>query len=431
LEELPAEVTPVDLVVRDGIVLLGYHADDLRVKPASPVRITLFWKAAEVLSKNYEVRLRLVGSTGQVWIQTKGRAPVNGLYPTGAWRPGEIVSDFHQIGLQRRLAAGSYRLQAGLFVPFEEQAAGTDLADRGYVTVAEIRVSAAERVSPSIEHTRRANFADQIMLLGYSFPSSLSPGVELPLTLYWQPVAEVGTNYEVALRLVEPDGAIVWQVVDPILYGEQPTSQWLPGEIFADTHQIVAPDRGDSPLQLYVGLREAQIGELTPVVSGWLARQAHELLLFTLPVSQPATPSAGADFMPANFENKVLLVDYTIHNVQVQRGAALQLSLLWQALGTTNEDYTVFVHLLDENDRIIGQEDSQPAYGTYPTSRWKEGELVTDPHTVWTDLQAPLGLYRIELGLYLLRDMERLHLVDSSGRPVADRLIIDLMEIVP
>ncbi|MDH4207536.1 MAG: DUF2723 domain-containing protein, partial [Anaerolineae bacterium] len=379
LDELPVRVTQLDLAVRDGIVLLGYEMDDLGVESASPVRITLFWRAAEVGTKDYEVRLRLVGPTGHVWIQTRGTTPVNGLYPTGAWRPGEIVADFHQIDLQGQLPSGTYELQAGLFVPFQEQAALTELDDGRFVTVARVRVSAEGGANPLPQHVRRANFADQIMLLGYNFPSFLSPGIGSALTLYWQAIADIGTDHRITLRLVEPGGATVWQTVDPVLHGEKPTSQWRQGELFADTHQVLAPDPSEGPLRLYVGLLNAQSGHLTPVVDGWLARQTEELLLLTATVPQTPTPSAGGDWLPANFENKALLLDYTIHNVQVQRGGALQLSLVWQALGGIDQDYTVFVHLLDENDHIVGQEDTQPAYGTYPTSRWREGELIADP----------------------------------------------------
>ncbi len=431
LQELPAELSPINVVLRDGVVLLGCQVDDPLVKSADPVRLTLFWTAADAIGKNYEVRLRLVGFTGQVWIQTKGRAPVNGLYPTGAWRPGEIIPDFHQIDLDGRLPPGTYGLQAALFAPFEAEPTRTDGADSGYVTVAEIEVSPMEGRTPSIKQPLRANFADQIMLAGYSFPSIVSPGAKLPLTLYWQPISDISSDYEVILNLVGPGGATAWRGTSPILFGEHPTSQWLPGEVLADTHPVVVPEASQGPYLLYIGLREQRSGELMPVVDGWLARQAHQVLLSSLTVSQPAPPLPDVDFLPANFENKVLLLSYEIRNVQVQQGGSLQLFLVWQALDTMDEDYTVFVHILDDSDLIWGQEDIQPVYGTYPTTRWREGEIVTDPHTVWTDPQAPLGLYRIQVGLYLLRTMDRLHLVDSSGRPVGDRLIIDLMEIVP
>ena len=168
------------------------------------------------------------------------------------------------------------------------------------------------------------------------------------------------------------------------------------------------------------------------MVDGWLGGRQREALLASPALSESPIILISADYLPANFDNKILLLDYEMHNVQVRKADALRLTLRWQALAPMDEDYTIFVHLLDENDQIRGQEDTQPAYGTYPTSRWREAEVVFDPHTVWTEEQAPLGLYRIEVGLYLLRTMERLPLLDVWGSATDNRLVIDdLMEIVP
>jgi hypothetical protein len=431
METVPVDVTPLNVSPQEGLALRGYHLDDALVEGNGPVRVTLYWQAVEAVRTNYEVQLRLVGANGHVWIETKGRAPVNGLYPTGAWRQGEIVPDFHQIELQHRLPPGAYKLQAGLFIPFAQEGGSGQRAGSGYVNLAEIGVYSAAGGSTQIQHDLRADFANQIMLLGYSFPPTVAPGAELPLTLYWQRLDHGSSGYGVLIKLAQSSGAVVWEAEEPMLFGEYPASQWLSGEVLADTHSVIVPDAADGPLQLLVGLRDQKSLELIQVKGGWLAAPAQAIQLNSLTVSTAPSPHAEADFLPANFENKLLLVDYQIHNVQVRQGGDLRVSLVWQALDEMDEDYTVFVHLLDDDDRIVGQEDLQPVYGTYPTTKWKPGELINDPHTVWTELNAPVGLYRIEVGLYLLRNMERLQLIDASGRPIGDRLIIDLMEIVP
>jgi hypothetical protein len=428
---IPADATPLSASMQGGLALRGYHLDDARVEANGPVRVTLYWQAVEAVRTDYEVRLRLVGASGHVWIETKGSAPVNGLYPTGAWRQGEIVPDFHQIDLRRRLPPGAYTLQAGLFIPFAEEGSTGQRVSSAYVTLAEIGVYSAPGGPTQIEHELRADFANQIMLLGYSFPPTVAPGAELPLTLYWQRLGHASSDYGVLIKLAQSGGAVAWEAEERMLFGEYPASQWLPGEVLADTHTVIVPDATDGPLQLLVGLRDQQSLEPIPVKGGWLAQPAQAVQLNSLAVSAARSPHAEEDFLPANFENKLLLLDYEIHNVQVRKGGDLRLSLVWQALDQIDEDYTVFIHLLDDDDHIVGQEDIQPVYGTYPTTKWKPGEVINDPHTVWTQIKAPLGLYRIEVGLYLLRNMERLQLIDASGRPMGDRLIIDLMEIVP
>ena len=428
----PADLRQLNASFGDSIRLVGYRLDREDVQRTGTIRVTLYWHAQRGLRENFDVRLRLLGSKGHVWLQTSGRPPVNGLYPTAAWRPGELVPDFHQIDLAGQVPPGSYRLQVGLFAPFTEKGIAQSDSAGGYITLANVSVSSPTSWRPAINHPMRASFEDQIMLLGYDFPSTVAPGLDLPLTLYWQPLGRVGPDYDIVLRLTTPSNEALWQAVEQPLFGEHPTSDWSTGELLADTHQVTIPETASGPLHLRISLRDPGSGQYLEVVDGWLGGRQREALLASPALSESPTISTSADYLPANFDNKILLLDYEIHNVQVRKADALRLTLRWQAQAPMDEDYTVFVHLLDDNNQIWGQEDTQPAYGTHPTSRWREAEVVLDPHTVWTQQQAPLGLYRIEVGFYLLRTMERLQLLDASGTAIDNRLVVDdLVEIVP
>jgi hypothetical protein len=67
--------------------------------PDGGVGLTLYWRAEGPISEVYHVRLRLVDGAGQVWWQDPdgGRHAANNYYPTPAWRPGEVVVDYHEI----------------------------------------------------------------------------------------------------------------------------------------------------------------------------------------------------------------------------------------------------------------------------------------------------------------------------------------------
>jgi len=431
LMQLPADAQRVSMGSAGSTRLVAYRLDASSLDRTDALRLTLFWQAGDQPGYNQDVRLRLVGPTGHVWLETKGRPPVNGLYPTGAWSSGEIVPDFHQIDLVGQLPPGTYDLQVGLFAPLGQVSLSSPDAEEGYVSLTHISVSADKTWQPNIDHPLRANFENRMMLCGYDLPSSAVPGLDVPLTLFWRALDEVDADLDVTLELLTPGDVVVWQSVAQPLFGEHPTSSWSPMDLLVDTHQITVPITGSGPLELRIGLRDPLTGYRLDVVDGWLARQSQEVSVAGPVVSETAMVSTEAEFLPANFGNQILLLDYDIENVQVRKGDALHLTFTWRALSSMEEDYTVFVHLLDESDRIWGQEDLQPVYGSHPTSQWAEAEVVVDPHTVWTDQDAGLGLYRIEVGLYLLRTMERLRLLDTSGDTVDDRLVIDLMEIVP
>jgi hypothetical protein len=96
-----------------------------------------------------------------------------------------------------------------------------------------------------------------------------------------------------------------------------------------------------------------------------------------------------------------------------------------------DQDYTVFVHILDEGQRIWGQEDIGPVHGTYPTSQWKEGEIIEDIHSVQLSYEAPPGEYQIEVGLYLLSTMARLPVLDEGMKAIDDKMIIEGIVVSP
>jgi hypothetical protein len=82
-------------------------------------------------------------------------------------------------------------------------------------------------------------------------------------------------------------------------------------------------------------------------------------------------------------------------------GEVVPLTLYWRAVETPEYDYSVSLRLFDEGGGQAYQVDSQhPVLGTYPTSGWMAGEVVSD----YTELQIPSrtapGAYRWGVVLY-------------------------------
>jgi hypothetical protein len=94
------------------------------------------------------------------------------------------------------------------------------------------------------------------------------------------------------------------------------------------------------------------------------------------------------------------LVGYDLPTTSVRAGDVLDLTLAWQAGQPSDTAYTVFVHVLDKQDHIVGQRDEAPSHGSRPTTGWVTGEYVVDSHNVPIDPSTPAGRYRIEVGIY-------------------------------
>jgi len=86
---------------------------------------------------------------------------------------------------------------------------------------------------------------------------------------------------------------------------------------------------------------------------------------------------------------------------------SLLLSVCWQAQPGTNLDYSIAAHLVAADppqtpDDILAQDDqANPVYSWYPTSRWTEGEVVCTHHLLidpqGTSAQAVrVALYRVD-----------------------------------
>jgi hypothetical protein len=107
----------------------------------------------------------------------------------------------------------------------------------------------------------------------------------------------------------------------------------------------------------------------------------------------------------------------------VQSGHALQLNLYWQALAKLDKDYTIFLHLLDAQGRIVAQRDTLIRGYDYPTSRWQPGELAVDLADMYIPPEVPDGVYHLEIGVYDMHTMERLPI---AGEPSGAQMLMEI-----
>jgi hypothetical protein len=137
----------------------------------------------------------------------------------------------------------------------------------------------------------------------------------------------------------------------------------------------------------------------------------------TLLLPQQETPSSTVS---ATFANDIRLHEAATAWLPSGR---LLVQLKWSAAAPVSQDYTVFVHLVDQAGRLIGQSDGMPVSNTRKTSGWKVNELVTDFHYVAIPDGSISGPLEIRVGLYWLANGERLPIAGTGethySRPVA------------
>jgi 4-amino-4-deoxy-L-arabinose transferase-like glycosyltransferase len=260
----------------------------------------------------------------------------------------------------------------------------------------------APRVSPdAVPQPLDWQVGDDVRLLGYDIsPPTVDPGQTVTVTLYWEPLDQIDRNYTVFVQLFGLDGARVGGRDTYPGLGNDPTIYLGPGEIIADSIPVpVAPDaEGPILLDVVAGLHDLASGERLPTRDAAGSPVEYPVIgAVKLSGSGHAAPSYEDE---AVFQGGLALAGYDLSETALTPGAALDVTLIWDAAGPLPVDYTVFVHLVDEAGQIAAQGDAPPRGGRYPTTTWGAGERFPDPHTLALPADLPPGAYALLVGLY-------------------------------
>jgi hypothetical protein len=148
-----------------------------------------------------------------------------------------------------------------------------------------------------------------------------------------------------------------------------------------------------------------------------------------VPVDMKYKAQASQAF-PIVFSQPIILDDVEIVQSSVKRGNALVALLHWHASAELDHDYTVFVHLIDTQGKILAAYNEQPRKGAAPTTSWRRYVPVVDPIVMPIPPDVPPGdSYRLEVGLFYLPTMERLSIVDALNHPLGDALILQPLAV--
>jgi hypothetical protein len=119
---------------------------------------------------------------------------------------------------------------------------------------------------------------------------------------------------------------------------------------------------------------------------------------FDLPARDFAPPEIPSP-LAAEFNGEIRLLGYDMPTRRIQPGGRLPLTLYWQALTYSGQDYRIFDNLLDREQQRWGGYDRRARDG-YSTLLWVPGEVITDSFGVPVDPTAPDGVYTLDIGLY-------------------------------
>jgi 4-amino-4-deoxy-L-arabinose transferase-like glycosyltransferase len=111
-------------------------------------------------------------------------------------------------------------------------------------------------------------------------------------------------------------------------------------------------------------------------------------------------PLPNAHRVMADFGPAIRLLGYDVDTSEVRSRGTIRLTLQWMPRAPIEEDYSLFVHVLDSQGNRVGQIDVPPGGPRAPTSGWKLNGYVTWIHPVPVPADLPTGTYWLSLGVY-------------------------------
>lgn len=400
LISLPEGTELVDLEV-GPLHLAGYSVQKQSAVDPLATGVTLFWRADDPMTEPMFVYVRWAGEgfVGEPAVRS-GQHPVGNTYPTVAWQAGEIVPDFHLLPWPVGDEEQELDLEVALGPAF---AVAEDLL---WQKVGKVTLPPAEGLE--LERPLRAQNG-RVLLNGVQFPTEIRPQKPLPIVLsgYGTDVRDL----QFSLQAGEEAGDVLYRGTTVGAVGNEPPAFVTATEVDTDLpsgrYYLMSEDAGET------------------AVCGWMAPATTACSLGEVTISGVPIPKGAT-----NFEDKIALLNIELPQIELQPGGQLPVNLRWQSLGPIDEDYTVFLQVLDARDRIVGQVDVWPLQGTYPTSHWAQAEIIDDPHLIQLDGQLEPGPYRLQIGWYLLSTLRRLSVLDENGLAVDDKVILNEL-VVP
>jgi hypothetical protein len=362
------------------------------------VEIAVWWSVVSAPDqRDYRPVLRMVDQWGFIWGETQ---PFH--YPSEQWMVGEVIVDHFSIPVASGAPPGDCAVRFALHSPSADARLPV-LDETGAYGGAYVELPvhlARAKTSLSIEDLAILNRLDAdvdgLTLLGANLDTSTArPGEPLYLTLFWRADEAPLPSYDVSLQL----GDTVLYEGGPV-HGTYPFSEWTSREVVADRYDSRLPL--DKPPGRY-RLRVQVAGTFLDLAQ--VTVQETERTFEVPPMSHPLMVTLG---------DRVELLGYDLSTDTAAPGETLTLTLTWRALAEMDTDYTVFTHLLAPDGAMTGQRDAQPFGGSYPTSLWLPGEVVSDVYDIPVRPDAAPGEHRLEVGMYVAQTGTRLSI---EGRP--------------
>ena len=392
------------------------------VQAPAPLNVSLRWIPVDALPElDVYLALRSAGDPAHVvWAEGGQRLLSAAEWVPSAWIPNVSTDTKVSIALSPALAPGRYELFLGISGP--EGWWGITRSDGSFGGI-QLKVGEVD-VEPPLSPTPELSLPEAMSL---DWPGLRVLGLEPP------PVALLGGEYltfAVGFERAEgsPPDSLTWhmtcqeggELVGSLDWGPTRPEAWPMGHRYVVPFSVrVPPDTSAGRCRLSLRPGESGVGpSALPVGEIMVQQRPRDFGQVTPGVRTSVKVGDLAELVGGDWKTE-----------GVTAGADLPVTLYWRVTGIADTDLTVFVHLVDEDERVWAQSDARPMQGDAPTLTWLPGELIADTHTLVLPADMPAGAYRLYVGLYDAFQGERIALYQGNVRLDQDRALLGTLQV--
>ncbi len=230
-------------------------------------------------------------------------------------------------------------------------------------------------------------------------------GRSITVLLTWRPQSALGA-YKTSLRIVDGAG-VIWAQRDEEPYAYWPTSEWPADTRIGQEQDVRIPagmPPGDYGLELVVYDRET--GQSLGYHDTRTGRDAAVLDLGCVRIEAGAGPVSRSTVVPdgvyrplfsAVFGSDLGLWAWDMAPEVVTPGQLVHLSLYWDVRSSPDGDYDLLINWRDEAGTVWHSDRLSPTGVAYPTTAWREGQLLQGALRLTVPEDAPSGAHTLHL----------------------------------
>jgi len=367
--ELDSVPNPVTINFGDQLTLLGVkYPEGPTLVSGGALDLTLYWQAAQAMTRRYSTSVQLVDAYGNRFGQTDHYSPAE--VPTPWWPVGKYARDEHVLMSLAGTPPGDYHLWVSVYsgdtgqtVPLNVLGADGSVKadyDLGTVTVM--------RAVPQAAGPLR-------LVTGSLAAERVNVGDRLPFTLTWNSGDASLPALEARMQFADARGKVIFTTNFPPAGPSYPTEQWSQNELILFPQSVLLPP------DLPVGLVQVTLALVKP--DGTVASETYTLGTLTVVVPERTFTMPTMAFQAGrDFNGAIRLLGYDV--------AENAVTFYWQALKPVPVQLTVFVHHFTADGTFDAGNDSLPARST---TSWLPGEVITDVHPIAVGDNFEVGLY--------------------------------------